>query len=472
MVNNNEDDGAENKQDLDSKTLIAYATLIRALHKVTVVFDTIQKPLLGLGTSIDKIPTSIHDAAMELPVGFEDSMATVVESFQAGMFAVDKSSLNLAARMKVTGEDSRQLFTSIRKFSAVMGDYTGGTAQLSDDLLNTSETYHTQTTVLINALDRLGGTFEKISPLADARTLEKLTTGLTGEVGSANASQITRFLQEFLDPTAKSQAQASMLGLSDLRNNVLTDTTGKDFTKEILASFPDAIERMNAIAKQSTLHQGSSAKIYGEMGLSLRNINNAVTGMDASQREALAITTDFNTSWSTFKDTALKPILAAVTWGFTKVIQLFNAIGPAFSAALTTVLSLAIGKYLIPLLAKGFLAVLVPTLAPFFTAILPITLGVIAISFGIKWLIDFFGKSEDAAEKRANEVILSAQADKLQSSRLADAVQKELGVVFSYLQLNGGLTAELLTENIEAVQDSTRAIGELGDVVPVGRNVR
>jgi hypothetical protein len=406
-----------------------------SLGKMAETFDAYQKPLLALGTSINLVPTSISNAAKDLPVGLSDALGTITKSFQAGLFDVGKNTLTLAARMDVNGEESKVLFQGLRNFTASMGTYTGGTEGLSKTLLESSDRYHISTTSLIKSLDALGSTFEKIRPLADPKVIADLAIGLTGEVGAGKEDLVNRFLKAFLDPSVASQVQSSLLGIDDLRQKALTGNLGKE---ELLLRIPPAIEKMNSLVGDSILMQGEIPKIFGDMGISLGSINATLNSLDDETKRSIAINTNFSASWGTFTKEVMRPIQESLMTITSYVLSFATKIGSMWSGIIAGLVPV-LGFVLQNTLKGAIMAPLLTVFGPWTALIGGIFAAVIAISNMLSW-----GDSEE--KKAADEAALSNK-DKVikEYSKFSETLRSELGAVMSFIQLNGPAQMELLS---------------------------
>jgi hypothetical protein len=448
-------------EDIAQQTLIYQKTgqlLIASIGSAVDSFDKYQKPLLGLGLSLDSVPASIKQAAMDIPVGLNDAMGTITESFQAGLFAVDKSTLTLAGRMKATGENSMLLFKSIRSLNAVMGE---NTENLSTSLRETSDSFHISTTSLINVLTSLESVFEKTRTLADAEGLQKLVLDFTGEVGASQEKQINRFFNSLLDPSIKSLTQATLLGLEDFRNSALTDP-GSVTSKDLMALMPQAVQRMEDFIGDSILMQDESATIFGDMGLSLGSLQNSLKSMSAAQKESLALNKDFGTSWNAFKGEFLKPLLDIGVKSMNFIMKGFNSLGK-YLTSLIALVTIAVGYRKAEFLSKGvskaggvaFMGLGKRFFAPILAALVPlagILMPIIAIASAVTLLYGIGKLIRGDKQKEADEAALTSQKSIADiKSRFSETLKDELSGVLSFIQLNSSSQLDALTNINEAI---------------------
>jgi hypothetical protein len=425
--------------------------LIASLTNVVNTFDDYQKPLLSIGTNLISIPESIKSAALELPVGFNTAMGIIVESFKAGLFAVDKSSLELAARMKVNGEDSRILFSSLKTLTASLGTSAGGVSTLSKTLLSTSERHHITVTALINTLNSLQSTFEKIKGISDPNTTSKLAQDLTGAVGSANDKLITRFLSKFLDPSVESAGVAQLLGLGDLQNKVLSK--GDVDYKDILAG----ISKANSILKEqvgdSRFMKDAINNIYGDLGLSLAAIDDTLTSMDLDTKNSLAIQTDFQNSWKNFMDTIGKPLAIMTTKAAGYLLTMVTKFPIGVTAGFTLLAGL-LSRIEKQKFTENFsVGKATARMAGQFGLVAG---GLTLLGTAAYEIYSFFKDKDTKDEVEQNKKDLEEQAKiASESSRFSTMVRDEVGASLRSIQLYGEKQNELLTVLVDAVRDGT-----------------
>lgn len=435
------------------------------LKSVPQLTDTFQKPLLTMGTSLDKLPKSLKETTEKLPIGFEKSMTVAVESLKAGMFKLDGSTAELAGRMEQTGESSQLLFKVLRQQSVFMKSGNAGVGELSKSLRETSDTYHISTTNLITSLDALSSSFEKIRALGGGEGLQKAIIEATGMVGATNEKFLTQFVTQFLDPTMDQLVNSQLLGVSDVRERALKgDITGA----ELLEIVKTMGERNDALVESIGGPGGIGATmardIFGDLGFTAGSLNAAIDSMSEAQRQQIQIDTDFAQSWSNFKEQALQPFLTTLTGWSATVLEWLNTfnnnsklmiagIGAVATAIITTSAVKALSGF-IPLLT-GLMGPLVLGL----TGPLGI-LGVLLTGVGL-WRSIAGNQSKqlkNQEDDRRQRNLESLDKSEFQTSIFAQTINKAFGESLLSIQLGREKQISLLGEIRSAIKDGNTAL--------------
>lgn len=433
--------------------------LLKSIPQLT---DTFQKPLLTMGTSLDKLPKSLKETTEKLPIGFEKSMTVAVESLKAGMFKLDGSTAELAGKMEYTGESSQLLFKVLRQQSVFMKSGNAGVAALSESLRETSDTYHISTTNLIASLDALSGSFEKIRALGGGEGLQKAISEATGMVGASNEKFLTQFATQFLDPTMDQLAKSQLLGVSDVRERALKgDITGA----ELLEVVKTMGERNDALVESFGGPGGVGVQIaksvYGEMGFTAGSLNAAINSMSEAQRQQIQIDTDFAQSWSNFKEQALQPFLTTLTGWSATVLEWLNTFNNN-----SKLLIAGIGAVTTAIVATSFFKAV-----PLFSSLLaPLVLGITGPLGILGVLLTGVGlwrsiagnqakqlkNSEDA---RRQKELSEVDADNLNTSNFAKDITRSFGEALLAIQL----ASERRLEELVRIRDEI-ASGNFGNI--------
>lgn len=432
--------------------------LLKSIPQLT---DTFQKPLLTMGTSLDKLPKSLKETTEKLPIGFEKSMTVAVESLKAGMFKLDGSTAELAGKMEYTGESSQLLFKVLRQQSVFMKSGNAGVAELSKSLRETSDTYHISTTNLIASLDSLSSSFEKIRALGGGEGLQKAIIEATGMVGASNEKFLTQWATQFLDPTMDQLVKSQLLGVSDVRERALKgDITGT----ELLEIVKTMGERNDALVESIGGPGGIGATmardIFGDLGFTAGSFNAAIDSMSEAQRQQIQIDTDFAQSWSNFKEQALQPFLTKLTGWSATVLEWLNTFNNNSKLMIA-----GIGAVTAAVLGTSFLKAV-----PLFSSLLaPLVLGITGplgilgiLLTGVGLWRSIAGNQDkqlkNQEDDRRQRNLESLDKSEFQTSIFAQTINKAFGESLLSIQLGREKQISLLGEIRSAIKDGNTAL--------------
>ncbi len=461
MANNDERDLHELLQGLGAYIAVsedmvdALQTMVAAVPKIV---DTFQKPLLGLGTSLDKLPNQIKKMTTDLPIGFEKAMTLSVESLKAGMFSLDGNTAELAARMEVTGEGSANLFKVLRSQSVFMKSGNAGTASLSKTLRETSDTYHITTSRLVAALDSLSDTFANLRALGGNQNLQESIVEIVGMVGANNEKYVTGFMSEFLSTTTDAFSRASLMGVGNKRERALTGgLTSEELlavTSDMAGDFKNLVE---AVGGPGGIGIQVAKSVLGPMAEQAYLLQSALESMSATERAQLEMDREFNKSWSNFKDVIISPALDILVSLSTWVLEKLSNINMSLVRIAVGVATIATGSLLKGAFTQlAGISKVLSLVAPAFVSFLGPLATFGGLLVGITGILGLFTQNQSKQialqeDDRRQRSLENTNLDKFQTSTFSEAINKAFGEALLSIQVVSERRLEELVKIREAI---------------------
>lgn len=153
------------------KQTLAFGTTTAALQKVEKVREGVDKfgPTIALTVATNALATGNRNASKQM--------------------------LNLGMEMQAVGENSRQLFTSLREAAVMGGLSTEGSDRLVASLKEARDVYGISTDALTNAMADLGDKFADFNILGQTEEIQKTQLDLVKKLGAGSESLITQAIK-------------------------------------------------------------------------------------------------------------------------------------------------------------------------------------------------------------------------------------------------------------------------------------
>tara|TARA_A100001515_G_scaffold140895_1_gene137135 strand:+ start:173 stop:1711 length:1539 start_codon:yes stop_codon:yes gene_type:complete len=346
-----------------------------------------------------------------LPGGLRTSLESVISFQRQGMFEVNKSTLNLANVMSITGQNVAGL-VAINKKLATAGTFSNAEiASLNQGLTDNSLAFGVSTDLLIGAMDNLG---DSISVL-----------GFTGGAGRTlqGVSDLTAQFPVLGDTIGKLTGQLATGDLSDLAKFGVEGDIGRLLNQGLSgAELRDVFEKINrsvtqfgAGAGDNVAAQRARLQFAGPIGVMAKQI---VDGFREFERDPQAqrqakIFQDFRSAMSALimplavEIGELTTKVANIIVGIARFVNVNNFLGGTMKALTAAVIGLTITSRLrarSEAANMGVFAMLAAGMGKLRMAFTPMGIAISALLF---FLPDLIGKVSDSVG-----ILAEAESDK------------------------------------------------------------
>jgi hypothetical protein len=176
-------------------------------------FNQIQKSAIALGRDFESINSQGMVQALEDSYGATISMKAAVEAFDEGIGLQSKNTIELAAQMKATGQDSRAMLQTMRN-SQVVGNITNAEMDsLASNLLTTSKQYGISSDNLVAAVNTLSTRMQDFGALGLGAEMQQVVTDLTAKYGAGSEKIVGSFLDKIT--RGENLANLQKLGIAE-----------------------------------------------------------------------------------------------------------------------------------------------------------------------------------------------------------------------------------------------------------------
>lgn len=288
--------------------------------------------------------------------GFQNQIEAQTNFAIAGFKAIGQPMRDLAAGMKLTGQDQGKLVQALRQANQMGGVSIEGTSRLSMTLDRTTKEYGVQTEALIDSMGDLQDSMTT-NLLGTSEALDTALIELTGKYGAGAGPMLRELAMQMTD--IDNYGHLTVAGLNE-HGRLLADSNTS--SEKMVSLLEDSIAKISLMA-QNTTRSGHDARIglnqtknlLGNLGPLANTLNSINKNSKANIDEA----TDFNQNLEAFKAEMTSPLHELVygTFGANQkemVNILSDLKGVLITiAAVTTLGSVAKGGVLLSSGAKG-----------------------------------------------------------------------------------------------------------------------
>lgn len=230
-------------------------------------FNDIQRSAIAMGRDFQSINSTEMIQSLEDSYGATISMQAALEAFNAGVGLQSKSTIDLAAEMKATGQNSAAMLATMRE-AQVLGNLTNTELDnLAVNLDVTSKQYGISSDNLVKAINVLSNRMQDYGAIGLAQEVQRVMVDMTAKYGAGSE----QLIGQFIDKITKGDNLANLQKLGIAQDVVAFGMNATADQLEIIAqkaagSMQTLISQMESgvISRFQALRMAED--IYGEEG--------------------------------------------------------------------------------------------------------------------------------------------------------------------------------------------------------------
>lgn len=281
--------------------------LTGAIKGLMGAFDSYQKATTSIGISY-KDSTALLSSNME---GLEGSLNTrftsALEVLSSGLGINAKGVTQLINEQKLTNQNSRQTAKLFRSLQTSFGMSTEALSDLAAKTTKLANSYGMTSTALLKALEGIKESQSAALLTGMSDSLVEATANITASFGPGMTNGVTQFINRFLDPSFENMAKQSILGVENLREQLVQAKTAKEaeaiIRKAILKS-ADSVSSFGETGKQTYRQFQVTASVLGKDISTVVALANQMGTKQATDAEKLA---ELGKDFKTMMDNIITP---------------------------------------------------------------------------------------------------------------------------------------------------------------------
>lgn len=266
--------------------------------------DDLQTRMGGMGRNLRAFKPSQSLMARGLG-GFQTQLEAQAEFAFAGFKAIGQPMRDLAAGMKLTGQDQNKLIQALRQANIIGGVSVEGTSRLSMTLDKTTKEYGVKTEALIDSMGDLQDSMTT-NLLGTSEALDTALIELTGKYGAGSGELLRELAMQMIDMDNRG---ALLLAGIDEQGRLLADSNTT--SEEMVALLDQSIVKLAGMSQNLTrsgyddrIGLGISNNLLKQIG----GIAASLNSIDKNQAYNVKLATDFNENLEAFKSELVSPI--------------------------------------------------------------------------------------------------------------------------------------------------------------------
>lgn len=237
--------------------------------------------------------------------GFQNQLDAQTDFAIAGFKAIGQPMRDLAAGMKLTGQDQSKLVQALRQANQMGGVSIEGTSRLSMTLDRTTKEYGVQTEALIDSMGDLQDSMTT-NLLGTSEALDTALIELTGKYGAGAGPMLRELAMQMTD--IDNYGHLTVAGLNEQAKLLTDSNTSSD---QMVTLLEQSIDRLGSMAKDITRDANhgmiglqQSKNLLGNLG----PLANTLNSIDVNTKANIKESTNFNDNLEAFKAEMTSPL--------------------------------------------------------------------------------------------------------------------------------------------------------------------
>ena len=244
------------------------ATGIGKLNSSLKSFLKVNERLAAVNSTFGKEYSKNSSALRGAEQGFGLAARAMTEFRVLGFKNSEKSMLDLATRMKISGQDSSKMMKTFQDLLGKGGVNEQNLGSLAKTITQTSLRYSTTSDSLIGALEQLSENLLDLNVGGGAAAAADLTTKLAGLVGPELAPQAGQLISEITKADMGSITNSLLTGMHELGNKTFKGqmTSVEDLKRVILKANEGIVGTLGKSGEVDLLAYSQLKDIFGKQG--------------------------------------------------------------------------------------------------------------------------------------------------------------------------------------------------------------
>jgi len=260
----------------------ALGTTVAAVEGLKVVFSAVGEKLADSLKDITKVDQRLSvinsdlrssitgniDALEDTTGGLTQAAKALTELRVLGFEKNNKNLVDLATRLKLSGQDTAALFQLSQSLLSLGGLTEGSIDGLAKQVIDLSKTFGVTADSLVGAIDQLTSNLLDLNVLGGAEAAASFTANLAANVGQENAKLAGSFART-LTSVSTNQNQLAIVGLEGLANQIATGATkGFGNQRDLIINAGEQVKSILGVQGNITLRQLQALRpIVGDVGV-------------------------------------------------------------------------------------------------------------------------------------------------------------------------------------------------------------
>jgi len=273
----------------------------KAVGAVSAKFNESLRDTVKVDQRLAVINTSLEMAIVDNQEALEQSTAGLAEATKAftelkvlGFQTTNKNLVDLATRLKVSGQNTAALFKVSEALLGVGGISEKAIDSFASDVTRLSTKFGVTADAIVRSVESLIDNIDALAVAGGAETSIAFATELTARLGQENQQLAARLVRQLTDPNINVN-QAQMIGLESAINQLQTGQGNRDIFADIEMAGSRLAQRLEGV---SLRERQALMEVYGEGANTLIRVAEelrqarAVTGGDKISELLSVITQD------------------------------------------------------------------------------------------------------------------------------------------------------------------------------------